>query len=97
LAPPQYLLNQQSVFTDNNSNLNLKPSLALLDNIICAANSNQSASLETFGIGDVSSVEQSAVVASPNNGPVQGNATYGLHNSSVTFFFFRLPWKIKSE
>lgn len=40
LARPQYLLSQQSVLTDNNSNFNLKPSLVLLDNTIYTANSN---------------------------------------------------------
>ena len=51
LARPQYLLSQQSVLTDNNGSFKLKRCLVLLNNTICATNSNQSASREIFGIG----------------------------------------------
>jgi hypothetical protein len=51
MARPQYLLSQQSVLTDNNGSFKLKRCLVLLNNTICATNSNQSASREIFGIG----------------------------------------------
>ena len=74
------------MFVNNNHDLNLKRSLALLQNTICAANLDQSASLETFCIGNVSSIEQSPVVASLNHGPAHSSASCGLRNSSGAFF-----------
>jgi len=42
--------------------------------------------METFCIGNVSSVDHSPVVASPNPGPAHGNAAHRLRNSSGAFF-----------
>lgn len=77
LAQPHYLVNQQSVFTDNS---NLEPPLALFDNAIDAANSNQSAALEPFCIDDSRSADQSAVATAPNHGPADCNAAFNLFN-----------------